>query len=156
MLIWYVATGIYHKFNQNPTRFLLMDCILEREGRVLNFSTTDSAQEICEASSKITGFCEENGMLPRQVMRISLAIEKIMTLIAAVNENEPLSFDVRVFSLQGVIGIRFRYDGIDFNPFQDRKQDEEEFYMGIQMIESLTEEVIYRRVFGMNTLQILI
>lgn len=156
LLIWYVATGIYHKFNQNPTRFLLMDCILEREGRVLNFSTTDSAQEICEASSKITGFCEENGMLPRQVMRISLAIEEIMTLIAAVNENEPLSFDVRVFSLQGVIGIRFRYDGIDFNPFQDRKQDEEEFYMGIQMIESLTEEVIYRRVFGMNTLQILI
>ena len=51
-----------------------MDQTLEETGRVINFSVRGKEEDICDASSKITVFCEENGMLPGQVMRVSLAI----------------------------------------------------------------------------------
>jgi hypothetical protein len=155
VLVWYLATWFYHRKHPQDTRYLLMDCSLEREGCVLNFSVGDDVEQICEASSRITNFCTNNGMQPKQMMRMSLAIEEIMTLIVQMNSGNQVSFDVRAFSLQGMIGIRFRYNGIDFNPFQNL-QEQNECYMGIRMVESLVEETMYQRTFGMNTLQILI
>lgn len=91
-------------------------------------------------------------------MRIQLALEEIMTLIAQVNEGMEegaLKFDLRTYSLQGVAGIRIRYAGIAFNPFQKRKEDDE-LYMGISMIQKMVEEIHYQRTFGVNTLQVLL
>lgn len=155
LLLWYLATQVYHRRHPEDTRYLLMDCGLEREGCVLNFSVGDEVEQICEASSRITDFCRKNGMHEKQMIRMSLAIEEIMTLIVQMNGGNRVSFDVRVFSLQGVIGIRFRYNGIDFNPFQSF-QEQDEQYMGIRMVETLVEETVYQRTFGMNTLQILL
>ena len=55
-------------------------------------------------------------MLPGQVMRVSLAMEEMMTLILSVNQGTGVEFDLRVYSLDGVIGIRIRYSGREFNP----------------------------------------
>ena len=96
-----------------------------------------------------------NGMHEKQMMRMSLAIEEIMTLIVQINGGNGVSFDVRAFALQGVIGIRFRYNGIDFNPFQSFPEQDEQ-YMGIRMVKTLVGETVYQRTFGMNTLQILL
>ena len=112
-------------------------------------------EEICNASSKITVFCEDNGMSSKQVMRISLAIEEIMTLITSENGEKEVEFDIRVYSLQGVIGIRFRYSGKEYNPLSYKEKKElDDVYMGLRMIEDLVEETLYQRTFGVNTLQI--
>ena len=155
ILLWYLATLVYHNRHPEDTRYLLMDCGLEREGCVLNFSVGDDVEQICEASSRITDFCRMNGMHEKQMMRMSLAIEEIMTLIVQINGGNGVSFDVRAFALQGVIGIRFRYNGIDFNPFQSFPEQDEQ-YMGIRMVKTLVGETVYQRTFGMNTLQILL
>lgn len=155
ILLWYLATLVYHNRHPEETRYLLMDCRLEREGCVLNFSVGDDVEQICEASSRITDFCKMNGMHEKQMMRMSLAIEEIMTLIVQINGGNRVSFDVRAFALQGVIGIRFRYNGIDFNPFQSFPEQDEQ-YMGIRMVKTLVGETVYQRTFGMNTLQILL
>lgn len=151
---WVLCTGIVHK-KENTSRFLLMDQTLEKEGRVINFSTESDDAAICSASEKITDFCEANGMEARQVMRVSLALEELMTLITNKNAPKQVSFDIRVFSVQGVIGIRIRYDGEDFNPLTAGDEEDEQ-YMGIRMIKKLVEETIYQHTFGMNTLLILI
>lgn len=155
LLLWYLATLVYHKKHPEETRYLLMDCALERKGRVLNFSVDDDVDQICEASSRITDFCMNNGMHAKQVMRMSLAIEEIMTLIVQINSGNQVSFDVRAFALQGVIGIRFRYNGMDFNPFQSLSEQDDQ-YMGVRLVENLVKETVYQRTFGMNTLQILL
>lgn len=172
LLVWFVATGIYHHFHRQCSRFLLMDNTLEERGRVINFSVRGQAEDICDASSKITVFCEENGMLPGQVMRVSLALEELMTMIAAVNPAGSVEFDLRVYSLEGVIGIRIRYSGKEFNPLR-RAQDHagpaddtvsessdtaglDDMYLGIRMIEDMVETSLYQRTFGMNTIQIYI
>ena len=155
MLAWFAAAGIYHYFHPEYSRFLLMDDSLERTGRVINFSVKGDVEEICNASSKITVFCEDNGMSSKQVMRISLAIEEIMTLITSENGEKEVEFDIRVYSLQGVIGIRFRYSGKEYNPLSYKEKKElDDVYMGLRMIEDLVEETLYQRTFGVNTLQI--
>lgn len=156
LVIWFLATGIYQRLHPECSRFLLMNNELELSGKVINFSVTGEAEEICEASSKITLFCEENGMLPKQVMRISLAMEEIMTLITTVNSSEKVEFDLRVYSLSEVIGIRIRYSGKEFNPLYYEAGDEEDMYMGIRLIENMVEQTMYHRTFGMNTVQIFI
>lgn len=156
LLIWLLAAGIYHCFYPQYSPFLLMDNELEQSGKVINFSVKGEAEEICEASSKITFFCEENGMLPKQVMRISLAMEEIMTLITTVNTSEKVEFDLRVYSLSEKIGIRIRYSGKEFNPLYYEAGEEEDMYMGIRLIENMVEHTMYYRTFGMNMVQIFI
>lgn len=158
LIIWLFATGIFHKKHPEDTRYLLMDLSLERSGNVLNFSVSSVAEEICSASERIRGFCAANGMDGKETMRVQLALEEIMTLIAQVNDGMDegaLKFDLRTYSLQGVAGIRIRYAGIAFNPFQKRKE-EDELYMGISMIQKMVEEIHYQRTFGVNTLQVLL
>jgi hypothetical protein len=74
-----------------------------------------------------------------------------MTLITRVNEEGHVTFDLRVFFHQDSLGISIRYDGISFDPIHSEKHDEESF-MGIRMIEKLVEDIVYRKVFGVNTL----
>lgn len=157
VFIWFLATGIFHRMRPQCSRFLLMDDSLERTGKVINFSVKADAEAICDASGKITDFCEKNGMRPGQIMRISLAMEEIMTLITAVNKEENVEFDLRVYAMQEVIGIRIRYSGKEFNPLVSMAEEsQEDMYMGIRMIKDMVEETMYQRTFGMNTLQIMI
>lgn len=157
LAIWYAATAIYHRAHPNYSRYFLMDDALEREGRVINFSVKADAESICDASSRITAFCEENGMTPKQIMRISLAMEEMMTVITLVNEDLDVQFDLRVYSLQEMTGIRIRYSGKDFNPLHDVTGEElDDMYMGIRMIKDMVEETMYQRTFGMNTLQVVL
>ena len=137
------------------TRYLLMDTQLQDSGRVINFSLPGVADEICSACERITDFCGENGMSPKEYMKISLSMEELMTLIVQVNPETPVTFDLRIFSLQDVLGIRIRYDGRPFDPIHSEDRENEEF-MGLRMIEKLVETVLYRKVFGVNTLIILI
>lgn len=156
LVVWLFATGIFHKKHPEDTRYLLMDLSLEKSGNVLNFSVSSALEEICSASERITGFCAANGMDGKKTMRIQLALEEIMTLIAQVNEGMEeglLKFDLRAYSLQGVAGIRIRYAGLEFNPFRSMKEDDE-LYMGISMIRKMVEEIHYQRTFGVNTLQV--
>ena len=150
LLFWFIATGISHK---NRSRFLLLDNSLEKSGNVINFSVSGDAENICDASGRITDFCADNGMSLKQTMRISLALEEIMMLITDKNERA-VEFDLRVYSLQGVIGIRIRYGGNDFNPLAYADNDEE--YLGIRLIESICEQTMYQRTFGTNTVQIFV
>jgi len=152
LLVWLFASGVSHRRHPERSRFLLAEDPLAERGSVINFSVSGSDQAICDASGRITDFCEKNGMLPKQIMRISLAMEELMTLIASQNEGD-VEFDLRVYSLQGVIAIRIRYSGKEFNPLA-HAEDGDEQYMGIRLIESMVEQTLYQRTFGMNTVQI--
>ena len=85
-----------------------------------------------------------------------------MTLIRSVNEEKgvrDLTFDLRAYSVEGVRGIRFRYNGIPFNPFSfspGTENVEDDLYMGVRLIKKMVEMVNYQSAFGSNTLQILL
>lgn len=157
LLLWAVLTGyLQRREKRKPlSRWLLMDRSMELSGQSINFSSPADPEAICSASERIGEFCASNDMAPKQTMRVSLALEEMMTLITQFNPDSTLSFDVRVFSVQGVTGIRIRYGGIDFNPLAEEYADDERF-MGIQMVRNLVEETVYQSTFGINSLLILI
>ncbi len=159
LLLWVVLTGVIQRWenkykNRKVSRWLLADRKLEDNGNSINFSSPSDPGAICDASERIGSFCAENNMAPKQTMRVSLALEEMMTLLTQLNEGTTLSFDVRVFSIQGVIGIRIRYGGISMNPLAPEYEEDERF-MGIQMVKNLVEETVYQNTFGVNSLTIL-
>lgn len=155
LLVWLVSVLIIHRKKPALSPFLLMDTELQRSGRVINFSVPGAYDDICVACEKISDFCADNGMSPKDYMKVSLSMEELMTLILNENPNQKFEFDLRVFSLQGVIGIRIRYGGRLFDPVHEGDHEGEGF-MGFRMIEKLVQDVIYRQTFGVNNLIILL
>ena len=155
LALWYGAVSLRHRRRPERTRYLLMDRSLEEGGQVVNFSVAGDTAQICQASGRIADFCRDNRMEPRQVLRFSLAIEEVMTLIVQENPGAPVHFDVRAFSVGEELGIRIRYDGRAYDPF-DRREEPGDAYLGIRLIAGMVEQVVYQRTFGVNTLQLLL
>ena len=151
---WFVISLMISRRKENISRYLLMDTTLDKSGNVINFSLTSDYEAICGACSRITEFCESNGLQPKQTMRVSLALEELMTVITQDNAPDKVNFDIRVFALKETIGIRIRYDGRDLDPLKYDPEDDR--YMGVSMIKSLVRDTIYKRIFGANSLMILI
>ena len=162
LLVWLVATTLHYRRNPQDSRFLMNNLEDERNGRLLNFSVSAEVDEIVSASERISEFCAANGMSIKQTMRLQISMEEVMTLIRQVNEAgdmRELKFDLRAYSVNGIRGIRIRYNGIPFNPFyfsQETLNVEEDMFMGVRMIKKMVEIINYQRAFGVNTLQIIL
>lgn len=158
MVFWFLRARWISHGNKKLRPILLLDDSLYQQGRVLDFSVQTSPEAICDASGRITDFCEENDLSPKTTMRISLAIEELMMVMTkkCLNGAETESMDLRVFVLQGTMGIRIRCGGIPYNPMLPTEiERNSEDYMGIKIMENLAIDILYQRTFGTNSLLIL-
>ena len=95
-------------------------------------------------------------------MAVSLSIEEMLTIMMkhCFKEQSQATVDVRVFVIQGEVGLRIRNAGKQFNPIDyyqaHQAADEMGEALGIRMILKLAQSVCYRRTFGVNTLTILL
>jgi hypothetical protein len=162
VIVWWGATGLHRLRRPQYSRYLMTDRANEKSGKVLNFSVSANIDEIVSASESISEFCSMNGMSVRETMQLQMSMEEVMTLIRSVNEQEgvqDLAFDLRAYSVNGVRGVRIRYNGVAFNPFcfsPGEEDDAEDLYMGVRMIRKMVEMVNYQSAFGSNTLQIIL
>ena len=162
VIVWWAATGLHHRRRPQDSRYLMINLENEKNGRVLNFSVGPEVEEIVRASERISSFCARNGMNARDMMRLEMSMEEVMTLIRQYNDEKSrrsLRFDLRAYAVSGVRGIRIRYSGAPFNPFlfsAEAGEAEEDMYMGVRMIRKMVEMVNYQSAFGINTLQILL
>ena len=157
LLVVSIVTGVAYAKNKDLHRFLLYRRISETNGKVLNFSVEPDKEKICNACEQITDFCQNNGLTMKETMKVQLAVEEALVIILDINNNEkePFDgFDIRAFILDNVSGLRIRYNGLDFNPF-DGQMDSTD-YMGIKMIHDMLETTVYKRTFGVNTLILLL
>ena len=156
LLTGLLLTGVIYNKNMDSdhplSRLLLLDDHLEKENKVIDFSITPTAENICEASEQIADFCSANNMDGKQTMRIALSIEELICVIKDKNENLP-SVDLRAFALNDITGIRIRCAGVRYNPFED--SGDEDLLMGVIMINKLADIVTYTYSLGMNTINII-
>ena len=152
LIITGIVSGKTRDSRRPLSRYLLLDDSLERENKVIDFSITTINEDICEASERISEFCAENNMSPKQTMQLGLAIEEILTVYVEKNDNLE-SVDLRAFALDDTTGIRIRCAGIRYNPFE--ADDEDDFLMGVNMIEKIAEIVTYNFSLGTNNLNIM-
>lgn len=132
---------------------LLLDDCLEREKKVLDFSIVANNENICTASEQIKDFCAENSMDPKQTMRLELAIEELLTVIA---QREPnlRSVDLRAFALDETTGIRIRCAGKRYNPFGPHSKEEDEAMMGVELLKKMARDIDFVYSLGMNVILI--
>lgn len=162
LLVWWCATWLHQRRHPQDSRYLMTDLANEKSGRVLNFSVNADVDEIVSASERISEFCAMNGMNGKETMRLEMSMEEVMTLIRQVNEEKSvhnLTFDLRAYAVYGVKGIRIRYNGIPFNPFNFSPGADDvgdDMFMGVRMIKRMVEMVNYQTAFGINTLQIIL
>ena len=162
LIFWWGATGLHHRRRPRDSRYLLTDLENEKSGKVLNFSVSANVEEIVSASERISRFCAVNGMNAQETIRLEMSMEEVMTLIHQVNAEkgvQNLQFDLRAFSVNDDRGIRIRYSGIPFNPFNfspGAESAEDDVFMGVRMIKKMVESINYQRAFGVNTLQIVL
>jgi hypothetical protein len=161
LILWWGATALHQRRHPEDSRYLMTDLANEKSGKVLNFSVGADVDEIVGASERISEFCASNGMSVKQTMRLQMSMEEVMTLIRTVNEEREvrnLTFDLRAYSVNGVRGIRIRYNGVSFNPFNfsAAAEEDDDMYMGVRMIMKVVEMVNYQSAFGSNTLQIIL
>ena len=157
LIVLYIVTGVIHSTNTKLDRFLLCKLHNEIDGKVLNFSVESDKEKICMACEKLADFCSMNGLSMKETMRLQLAIEEALVLITDINKSVQESidgFDIRAFAMEDISGLRIRYDGLDFNPFEGNMDSTD--YMGIKMVLDMLETTVYKRTFGVNTLILLL
>ena len=132
---------------------LLLDDHLEVENKILDFSIAADMNEVCDAAEKIKDFCSDNDMDMKLTMKLGLAIEELLGVII---QKTPaiVSIDLRAFALDGSTGIRIRVPGKRYDPFSDTDSDED-FLMGINMINKLADETTHIYTLGMNIITII-
>lgn len=135
------------------SRFLLLDDTLTRTHAVLDFSIPGEIGAVCEAAERISGFCAVHEMNPKQVMRLELSIEELLNVIIAKNPGLG-SMDLRAFALEGMMGIRVRCAGRNYNPFEDDDPDDD-FLMGVRMLKKMADVTTHTFTLGTNSINII-
>ena len=135
---------------------LLLDDYLEKHNQVKAFSIVSSNEAICQASADVIDFCLENGMDRKTGTKLGLALEEVMTVMVQKSlnkENDPV--DVRIFSYQSTFGISIMCSGKEYNLFKEALDNQEdEFNMGVQMIQKISKDCHYLYSLGMNILTV--
>ena len=137
---------------------LLLDTDKEKSSNI-TFSVRNNVEDIVYATQQISAFCEENDISMRLSMRISLAIEEILTFLNGhCLTDAPDSYtDVRVCRIDEEIMIRFRYVGKIYDPmsyYQNNEFNEElqEELLGLKMMMKAATLVDFRQTLGTNNL----
>ncbi len=128
--------------------FYLLDAGAESEGRSLAFSAERTPEGSSEASIRVNGFCEENGLSPKTTMAVSLSVEEMLTVLA---EKVPLragKTDVRVRISEDEVIVRIRSGGRRYNPIALAQEEE---YLGMRLLLGLAERTEYQSALGVNT-----
>ena len=137
---------------------LLLESSSEQE---ISFSVENSLDDIVFASEKISGFCEESGIGMKTAMRLSLAIEEMLTVIITycMDREKKQYIDIRIVKLEDGVLLRIRNTGRIFDPvrFYEENKDREDMadsVLGIKMIAGTAKQIEFHDTFGTNNLLI--
>lgn len=135
-----------------------LDTSLERDGDI-SFSVRNAVEDIVAASRSCSDYCEEHDVDMKRCMRVSLAIEELLTFLIGncFKTDQEKYIDVRVCKLGEEVMLRFRYIGEIFDPvtFYNNNSDNLEMsedLLGLKMIFKSAALVDFRQTLGANNL----
>ena len=157
---YFCIVRVLRKKKPTLDRFLL-DTSKESAGDIV-FSVQNEEQDIVNASEKIALFCEEQEIDMKRTMRVSLAIEEILTFLLShcLGKEKTNYIDVRVCRLGEEVMIRFRYIGKIFDPISFYEENEgneemEEELLGIKMMTKSASLTEFKQTMGANNLMMI-
>lgn len=159
VLLFLICSYAYTKRKRNLSFPLLMDKEWGINKKYISFSVANNPDAIANAAEKVSEFCSENELSPKQTMLIGLSIEEILELIRTSLANKVSnSTSVRILFLENSVILRIRYAGEKFNPIDyyrtNISEDIEKSMdvIGIKYIVNTAKKVNYLETFGINNL----
>lgn len=159
LLVYYLIVFIIRKKNPKIDKYLV-DADKIHEGDI-TFSVKNDVNDIVFATEKIGIFCEDNDIDMKKSMKISLAIEELLTFLNSHLLDKNANYtDVRVSKLDNEVMVRFRYLGKMFDPktfYLDNELNDEmqEELLGLKMIMKTAAFVNHTQMLGANNLMII-
>ncbi|MEG1072182.1 MAG: MATE family efflux transporter [Oscillospiraceae bacterium] len=168
-VLWLILS-VSRKLHPEQRGLFLLDRRYEESGTYISFSVLSQEEDIMNASTKISEFCEHNQLDTRRSMLISLALEEMLISISShcFQDGKLQEMNVRIIIVpdevreEHVIVLRIRCSGTPFNPIayyeSCRQQNPDEFddSVGIKMIVKSAHSVDYKSTFGINNLTIIL
>ena len=128
----------------------------------ISFSVRNQAEDIVYASDKISLFCEDNEINMKKAMKVSLAIEEILTFLIShcLGEDTENYIDVRVSRLENEVMVRFRYVGKIYDPMavyenNEKNEEMEDELLGLKIIARSAQLFRFQQTLGSNNLMII-
>ncbi len=160
LLSFILLCRIIRKRNPKYDSFLL-DTSLERDGDI-SFSVKNKVDDIVFASQKCSEYCEEHEVDMKRCMKVSLAIEELLTFLLGncLGTDKDQYVDVRVCKLDEEVMLRFRYVGEIFDPVSFYKKNSTnsemtEELLGLKMIFKSASLVNFKQTLGANNLMLI-
>ncbi len=151
VFVYLISRKISRQENVSPV-LLLKE---EKGGVYLDVTIPATLQASTGLSQNIIDFCKENGIAEKTANRIGIAVEEMATNVSKFGSNGSKieSIDVRVHITDTDLTLRFRDDGVMFDPTAFRRDDEENGFAvgGIEVVKRLADKIEYTRQIGFNT-----
>jgi Na+-driven multidrug efflux pump/anti-sigma regulatory factor (Ser/Thr protein kinase) len=154
----FIYTYIKRKKNPQFSRLLLLDNDKLTDLISENFSVPATDEAAVFASEKVAEFLEDGEIPPKKIMRLSMAVEEIVTLVrthAKITEKEYIDFRIFHNKETEKVFLRVRYGGRDFNLIKysySHFDDDDSDAFGMNMLLKLTSDAAYSRTLGVNNL----
>ena len=122
----------------------------DNEGSICDISIQGSDASAVGASKEIERYCRENGIDDERSALLRLATEEIVANIAeyGYKAGSEKLIDICLSKADGKIYLRFRDDGIPFDPTSYTPEDDETH--GLDLLKKLTLSMTYMRVIDLN------
>jgi anti-sigma regulatory factor (Ser/Thr protein kinase) len=122
--------------------------------------TVRSMEEVVCVSRQVQNFCQEKGIDDRRSYFAALMVEEMTGNIVSHGfrkDRKSHSADLRIACKNQGLILRIKDDCIPFDPNERRKMvdpDDITKNIGIRMVFSLTQDIQYQNILGMNALTI--
>ena len=122
-------------------------------------ASAETVEDVMKISQEIQSFCRARNAEPRLANLASLFVEEMAknTVTHGFNKDRPGSVDIRLVFYDDVRVIRFRDNGMPFNPVEWLEKNHPEdpaSGIGIRMIVAMAKDVNYISAVGWNNLMI--
>ncbi|MDY0266498.1 MAG: MATE family efflux transporter [Methanimicrococcus sp.] len=152
-LLFVGVIGMRISRRENVSRLLLLK--EEENGVYLDVTIPATIEDSVGLSKQIIDFCRENQIDEKAANRIGVAIEEMATNTAKFSRagNKIGRIDILVHIKENELTVRFRDDGVAFDPTQFRPEDETSGFAvgGIQVVKKISKRIEYSRQIGFNT-----
>ena len=125
----------------------------ENSAVILDITVQGSDTAAVDVARRIRERCSEEPITPERANRLGVAAEEVITNIAkyGYQPSAKKTIDVCLSHIGDTYYLRFRDDGVPFNPLEfDFGENGEDEVHGLILLKKMAEKISYMRVINLN------